>query len=104
LVATRANWWFGDGRYQPYGREGIGVASYDINNPPPVRHLYSRSSLQDVVGGGYEVQLDATWEARITVSTSTGESESFTIPVARTNVYAARHAVRESQAVVGQGR
>jgi hypothetical protein len=104
LVATRANWWFGDGRYQPYGREGIGVASYDINNPPPVRHLYTRSSLDDVVEGGYEVQLDATWEARITVTTSTGQSESFTIPGARTNVYPTRHAVRESQAIVGQVR
>jgi hypothetical protein len=104
LVVTRANWWFGDGRFQPYRREGVGVASYDINNPPPVRHLYTRSSLQDVAEGGYEVQLDASWEARVTVSTSTGQSESFTIPSARTNVYSARHAVRESQAIVGQAR
>ncbi len=104
LVVTRANWWFGDGRYQPYGREGIGLASYDISNPPPVRHLYTRSSLDDVAEGGYEIQLDAMWEARITVGTSTGESESFTIPGARTNVYSMRHAVRESQAIVGQLR
>jgi hypothetical protein len=104
LVAMRANWWFGDGRYQPYGREGIGVASYDVNSPPPVRHLYTRSSLDDIADGGYEVQLDATWEARITVGTSTGQSESFTIPGARTNVYSSRHAVRESQAIVGQVR
>ena len=50
------------------------------------------------------VELDATWEARITVGTSTGQSESFTIPGARTNVYSSRHAVRESQAIVGQVR
>ena len=73
-------------------------------NPPPVRHLYTRSSLQQIAEGGYEVQLDASWEARVTVTTSTGQSESFTIPGARTNVYSARHAVRESQAIVGQAR
>src|SRR5713101_4921145 len=35
LVVTRASWWFGAGRYQPCGREGIGEATFDINNPPP---------------------------------------------------------------------
>jgi hypothetical protein len=61
LVVTRASWWFGDGRYQPYGREGIGEASFDINNPPPVRHLYTTSSLQQIAVGGYNVELDASW-------------------------------------------
>ena len=102
LVVTRASWWFGDGRYQPYGREGIGEASFDINNPPPVRHLYTTSSLQQIAGGGYNVELDASWEARVTLTTSTGQSDSFAIPGARTNVYAMRHEVRESQAIVGR--
>jgi hypothetical protein len=58
--------------------------------------------LQDVAQGGYPIQAFVAWQARYSISLSSGESETFTIPGARSNVYAVRHQVRESQAVVGR--
>src|SRR5919199_481780 len=103
LAAASFTRFFGDQRYETYGPSvGMGRASRDISAPSPVRHTYTRSSLQELGDGGYLVQLYATWSAAYSVTTSTGQSESFTIPVARSNVYSARHQVRESQAALGR--
>jgi hypothetical protein len=65
-----------------------------------VRHTYLVSSLQHVDQGGYEVRAFVAWQGTYVLSLSNGQSETFTIPGARSNVFAARHEVRESQAVV----
>ena len=104
LQATNVTWWFGDGQAEPYAREGLGKASYDINDPSPVRHTYLVSSLQHVAEGGYDVRAFVAWQATYSLALSNGQSETFTIPGARSNVFAARHQVRESQAVVAQTR
>jgi len=104
LAAASFSWFFGDDRFDTFGRDaGLGRASRDMSDPSPVRHLYSRSSLDQLAVGGYLVQLYATWSATYSIATTTGQSESFTIPVARSNVYGLRHQVRESQAIVGRG-
>jgi hypothetical protein len=69
-----------------------------------VRHTYLVSSLQHVDQGGYEVRAFVAWQATYVLSLSNGQSETFTIPGARSNVFLARHQVRESQAVVAQAR
>jgi hypothetical protein len=103
LAAASFSWFFGDDRYDTFGRDaGLGRQSRDINNPSPVRHTYTRSSLDQLADEGYLVQLYATWSATYSITTNTGQSESFTIPVARSNVYDVRHQVRESQAIVGR--
>jgi hypothetical protein len=104
LQATNVTWWFGDDQVESYAREGLGKASYDINDPSPVRHTYLVSSLQHVAEGGYEVRAFVAWQATYFLALSNGQSETFTIPAARSNVFVARHQVRESQAVVAQGR
>jgi hypothetical protein len=104
LQATNVTWWFGDDQVESYAREGLGKASYDINDPSPVRHTYLISSLQHVAEGGYEVRAFVAWQATYSLSLSNGQSETFTIPAARSNVFVARHQVRESQAVVAQDR
>jgi hypothetical protein len=104
LQATNVIWWFGDTQLESYAREGLGAASYDINSPSPVRHTYLVSSLQNVDQGGYEVRAFVAWQATYVLSLSNGQSETFTIPGARSNVFTARHQVRESQAVVAQTR
>jgi len=50
------------------------------------------------------VSCIVAWQATYVLSLSNGQSESFTIPGARSNVFVARHQVRESQAVVAQAR
>ena len=104
LQATNVTWWFGDNQVASYAREGLGAASYDINSPSPVRHTYLVSSLQHVNEGGYEVHAFVAWQATYVLSLSNGQGETFTIPGARSNVFTARHEVRESQAVLGQAR
>jgi len=104
LQATNVTWWFGDDQVESYAREGLGAQSYDINSPSPVRHTYLVSSLQHVDQGGYEVRAFVAWQATYVLSLSNGQSETFTIPGARSNVFVARHQVRESQAVVAQAR
>jgi hypothetical protein len=104
LQATNVTWWFGDNQIESYAREGLGAASYDINSPSPVRHTYLVSSLQHVNEGGYEVRAFVAWQATYVLSLSNGQSETFTIPGARSNVFTARHEVRESQAVLAQVR
>ena len=102
LQATNITWWFGDDQFQSYAREGLGKASHDVSDPSPVQHTYVRSSLQDVAQSGYPVQAFVAWQAQYSLSLSSGESETFTIPGARSNVYTVRHQVRESQAIVGR--
>jgi hypothetical protein len=104
LQATNVTWWFGDDQVESYAREGLGAASHDINTPSPVRHTYLVSSLQHVDDGGYEVRAFVAWQATYVLSLSNGQSETFTIPGARSNVFTARHQVRESQAVLAQAR
>jgi hypothetical protein len=100
LQATNVTWWFGDDQMEGYARDGLGVASYDINSPSPVRHTYLVSSLQQVEQGGYAVRAFVSWQATYSLSLDNGQGETLTIPGARSNVFTARHEVRESQAVL----
>ncbi|MDQ6671525.1 MAG: hypothetical protein M3069_12375 [Chloroflexota bacterium] len=62
------------------------------------------SSLQYVDDGGYRVEAFVAWQTTYSLSLDNGQSETFTIPGARSNVFTARHQVRESQAVVARSR
>ena len=104
LQATNVTWWFGDDQMEGYARDGLGVASYDINSPSPVRHTYLVSSLQQVEQGGYAVRAFVSWQATYSLSLDNGQGETLTIPGARSNVFTARHEVRESQAVLAHTR
>ena len=104
LQATNVTWWFGDDQVESYSRAGLGRASTEINDPSPVRHTYLVSSLQHVADGGYEVRAFVAWQATYVLALSNGQGENLTIPAARSNLFSVRHQVRESQAIVAQGR
>jgi hypothetical protein len=104
LQAYEVTWWFGDDQFESYGRDGLGRASYDVNDPSPVRHTYRVSSLRQLAQGGYEVRALVAWQATYAIALSNGQSETMTIPGARSNVFTTRHEVREAQAILAQGR
>jgi hypothetical protein len=101
LQATNVTWWFGDDQVESYARDGLGMPSHDINNPSPVRHTYLVSSLQHVNEGGYDVRAFVAWQGSYSLALSNGQGETVRIPAARSNIFAVRHQVRESQAILG---